>query len=64
MKYVYFVSYDHTKGSGNVIITVPYKVDSVENYNKVVALIDETKQKAGISGIVIKNFVLIRKKLF
>lgn len=64
MKYIYFVSYDHTKGSGNVIVTVPYKVDSIETYNKMVDLIDKTKQKAGIDGIVIKNFVLLRRKMF
>lgn len=45
MKYIYFVSYNHTQGFGNTEIKTSKKIDDFETLNEVGGLIAEKRIK-------------------
>lgn len=57
-KYEYFVSYAHTRGSGNCLWTLDFIVDSIDSYNMLNNLVKENNPE--VEDIVILNFIKLK----
>lgn len=59
MKYVYFVSFSHSEGFGNIEITVGTPIDNFDKINQIQDLIMSNEED--FEEVVVMNFVLLEE---
>ena len=56
MKYIYFIHYDFSGGTGNTVFPASYPISK---YDHIRAIEKGIEDKSGLNNVVISNFILL-----